>query len=196
MPEQIDHKFVEFPFADFLLVFISIVVGYVVTEFFAGWGGMIRNRSNIKTYWLHLAWTVNFFFQLMINWWWLWGNRIKITENVAYFLFSLASPFLFYLLSVFLFPNINHDKEINYKQYYYKNYKSLFSVFTLLMFIYIINNVWLKGHEIFSIDNRFAIGGLISGIVFTFIKNEIYHVVSFVFGSIFFLLYVINASVQ
>lgn len=45
---QINYKFIEFPFADYLLVFISIIVGYVVTEFFAGWGGLIRNREYIK----------------------------------------------------------------------------------------------------------------------------------------------------
>ena len=48
--ESIDHKFVEFPLADYLLVFISIIVGYVVTEFFAGWGGLIRNRKNVTLY--------------------------------------------------------------------------------------------------------------------------------------------------
>lgn len=63
-----DHKFLEFPFADYLLVFISFIVGYVVTEFFSGWGSMIRHRQKIKPYWLHLFWTINFFFQLMENW--------------------------------------------------------------------------------------------------------------------------------
>ena len=98
-----DHKFLEFPFADYLLVFISIIVGYVVTEFFAGWGGLIRNRQNVKIYWLHLFWTFNFFFQLMENWWWLWGNRTKLAAHVAYFFFTLASPLIFYLMSVFYF---------------------------------------------------------------------------------------------
>ncbi len=100
--ESIDHKFVEFPLADYLLVFISIIVGYVVTEFFAGWGGLIRNRKNVTLYWLHLSWSFNFFFQLIENWWWLWGNRLKLAEHIYYFAFSLASPLVFYLISVFL----------------------------------------------------------------------------------------------
>ena len=44
-----DHKFIEFPFADFLLVFISIVVGYVVTEFFAGWARVAVASANFST---------------------------------------------------------------------------------------------------------------------------------------------------
>jgi hypothetical protein len=191
-----DHKFIEFPFADFLLVFISILVGYVVTEFFAGWGGMIHNRDSVKVYWLHICWTINFFFQLMVNWWWIWGNRIKITENIAYFLFSLASPFLFYLISVFLFPNIKDGEKLDYKAYYFKNFRHLFGIFTLLMVAYLVNNVWLKDHDIATLDNQFAMSGLISGIVFMLVKNEIYHIISFIFGSIVFTFYVISTSVQ
>lgn len=193
---MIDHKFIEFPFADFLLVFISIVVGYVVTEFFAGWGGMIRNRVSIKVYWLHICWTINFFFQLVVNWWWLWGNRLKITENIAFFLFTLASPFLFYVISVFLFPSITEGKILNYKAYYFKNYPYLFAIFALLMAVYVVNNIWLKGHEILSVDNQFAFVGLFSGVLYMIIKNEIYHIISFMIGSLFFIGYVISTCVQ
>lgn len=59
-------------------------MGYVVTEFFAGWGSLIRNRERVQLYWLHLAWTICFFFQLMENWWWLWGNRMKIAGTLVF----------------------------------------------------------------------------------------------------------------
>lgn len=185
-----DHKFIEFPFADYLLVFISIIVGYVVTEFFSGWGGLIRNRKNVKLYWLHLCWTFNFFIQLIENWWWLWGNRLKLTENIYFFIFSLVSPLLFYLITVFLFPNINEEKELDFKSYYFKNSRYIFMIFCILMCVYFINNVVLKQQAINSIDNLFCISGFVFSLLYIVFKKEWFHVTGFVAGSIVFLTYV------
>ncbi|MDX2191625.1 MAG: hypothetical protein SFY32_17365 [Bacteroidota bacterium] len=189
MNEVIDHKFVEFPFADYLLVFISIIVGYIVTEFFAGWGNLIRNRENVKIYWLHLGWTINFFTQLMVNWWWLWGNRIKLTENILYFFYTLVSPMVFYFISVFIFPNIKNDKTLDFKAYYYKNLKNIFGMFCLLMITYFFNNVFLRNQGLLSFDNVYCYSGLIFGLLYLTIKNEIFHIVSFFAGFIVFVTY-------
>ncbi|MFN0047682.1 MAG: hypothetical protein ACKVOU_01015 [Cytophagales bacterium] len=195
MREIIDHKFVEFPFADYLLVFISIIVGYVVTEFFAGWGGLIRNRENVKIYWLHLLWTFNFFFQLIENWWWLWGNRLKLAEHIYYFAFSLASPLVFYLITVFLFPSIKEDQKTDFKNYYFKNTPYIFTLFAILMCVYFVNNIWIKQQATFGIDNLFCISGFAFSFLYIFIKKEWFHVTGYIVGaSIFFGYVMINST--
>jgi hypothetical protein len=193
---EIDHKFVEFPFADYLLVFISIIVGYVVTEFFAGWGGLIRNRHNVKIYWLHLLWTFSFFFQLIENWWWLWGNRLRLAEHIYYFAFSLASPLVFYLITVFLFPSLKQDKENDFKKYYFKNTNSIFTLFAILMMVYFVNNVWLKELELYSLDNIFCMVGFCFSFLYMIIKKEWFHITGFLIGSTIFLGYVILNSTK
>ncbi len=190
-PDAADHRYVEFPFADYLLVFISFIVGYVVTEFFAGWGTMVRNRERVKVYWLHLLWTVNFFFQLMQNWWWLWGNRLKVADHVSYFFFTLASPLIFYLITVFLFPNFKDDKPIDFKEYYYKSSPYLFLLFGLLMFSYFINNIWIKELAITDADNLFSLIGMAFSVLLIFVRNEVFHSIAFVVGSVIFTGYVI-----
>lgn len=191
-----DHKFLEFPFADYLLVFISIIVGYVVTEFFNGWGTLLRNRKQIKFYWLHLFWTFNFFIQLIENWWWLWGNRIKLAEHVWYFIFSLVSPLIFYLISVFLFPKLEDDKINDFERYYYKNVNPLFSLFSMLMLTYFINNIWVKEQSIFSIDNIFCITGFAFSFTYMAIKKPWFHIMGYTMGTIIFLGYVYLNSVK
>lgn len=194
--EPIDHKFVEFPFADYLLVFISIIVGYVVTEFFAGWGGLIRSRKNVTLYWLHLSWTFNFFFQLIENWWWLWGNRFKLAEHIYYFAFSLASPLVFYLISVFLFPSIKENGTTDFKTYYFKNTPYIFSLFAVLMVVYFINNMWIKEQSVWSVDNVFCMCGFVFSFFYIFIKKEWFHVAGHIMGSIIFFGYVILNSTE
>ncbi len=184
-----EEHFIEFPFADYLLVFISIIVGYVVTEFFAGWGGLIRNRKQIKIYWLHLAWTINFFVQLIENWWWLWGNRLKLAENAGYFFYTLASPLLFYLISVFLFPTLKENEVHDFDDYFYKNKKYIFLLFCVLMVVYFINNLWIRKHDLISIDNMFCISGFVFGLLNLFINNRLYQVISFSMGFVILLIY-------
>jgi len=191
MPSAIQEQFVEFPFADYLLVFISIIVGYVVTEFFAGWGGLIRNRKQVDIYWLHLGWTFCFFIQLIENWWWLWGNRLKLTEHVGFFFFSLTSPLIFYLISVFLFPAITADEKLDFKKYYYKNHFWLFTLFGCLMLAYFINNVWVKGESVTDQENLFCFVGFGFAVLSAMIKSPKFHSISFIAGSAVFLSYVI-----
>ncbi|MDX2195979.1 MAG: hypothetical protein NW207_06140 [Cytophagales bacterium] len=189
--DVIDHKFVEFPFADYLLVFISIIVGYVCTEFFAGWGSLIRNRENVKMYWLHLAWTINFFCQLMVNWWWLWGNRIRLTENFLYFFYTLISPVIFYIISVFLFPTIKDGQVLDFKVYFYKNRNNIFGMFGMLISAYYVNNIWLRGQDIMSFDNIYCLTGIAFALISVAVKNELFHVVNFCIGSVIFATYAI-----
>lgn len=188
------EHFMEFPFADYLLVFISIIVGYVVTEFFAGWGGLIRNRSQVEIYWLHLLWTINFFIQLIENWWWMWGNRIKLAEHVGFFFFSLCSPLLFYLISVILFPSLPTEGKFDFKTYYYKNHRWLFLLFGLLMVVYFINNMWLRGDALWSISNIFCLVGLGYALLSAFYKSHLFHSISILTGTVIFVLYVILNS--
>lgn len=194
-PNPLDIRFVEFPFADYLLVFISFIVGYVVTEFFAGWGSMIRNREHVRVYWLHLLWTVNFFFQLMENWWWLWGNRMKIADHVYYFFFTLASPLIFYLITVFLFPSFKANETLDFKEHYYKTSRYLFLLFALLMFSYFINNIWIKELPLLANDNIFSLIGLAFSVTLVFVRSELFHILAFIGGSVIFLRYVIENAV-
>lgn len=188
---QSDHRFIEFPFVDYLLVFISIIVGYIVTEFFAGWGGIIRNRHLVKPYWLHMAWSVHFFFQLIENWWWLWGNRLKIAEQVWYFFFSLATPMLFYLNSVILFPDLGLKSSLDMKEFFYVNKGFLFRAFALLMGIYILNNVWIREQNLWSMDNLYCASGILFAIPLAKVRSERFQIASFVLGSVVFVSYVV-----
>jgi hypothetical protein len=106
---------------EYLTVFNAIVFGVIATEYFSGWGNMLRFRENIKFYTLHFLWTFFSFFTLIQNWFGIWPRVEFINNNVLYFFYSLVPMFVFYLLSVTLFPNARRKNKFDFKIFYFKN---------------------------------------------------------------------------
>lgn len=116
---------------EYLAVFITILFGVVASEFFIGWGNMLRNRGNQKMYWLHLVWTIFTFLTLIQNWYGIWPRTRFINHNILYFFYSLVPMLIFHLITVALFPKNELDKPIDYKVYYEKNARLLFILYAL-----------------------------------------------------------------
>ena len=87
-------------FSNYLLIFYSIIVGFVATEFLAGWRRLIRNRSQYTLSPLHIGWTILGFLLLIQSWWGSWLDRDSIGLNFGYFLLTLSTPVYFYLITV------------------------------------------------------------------------------------------------
>ena len=106
-------------FAEYSLVFISILVGYIVTVIMSGWGELIKHFDRSKFSALYLLWSLSLFFYLLFIWLWAFKGYNK---NLDY----LDSPtFLYYiiirlLLMYFAIATLTPDKEWNY------NFKSHF----------------------------------------------------------------------
>lgn len=114
----------DFSHTEYLVVFNTIIFGVIATEYFGGWGAMLRNRRTLKFSWLHFAWTIFSFMVLVQNWYGVWPRTKYITYNFLYFLFSLIPLLLYYLISITLFPS-SKDKETDLGNYFMQNARPL-----------------------------------------------------------------------
>lgn len=115
----------DFSHTEYLVVFNTIIFGVIATEYFSGWGAMLRNRRIIKFSSIHFAWTVFSFLILAQNWYGTWPRTEYITYNFLYFLFSLVPLLIYYLISIVLFPSNKEFHGIDLEQYFVKNARVL-----------------------------------------------------------------------
>lgn len=127
MPSEIGG----FSQVEYLAVFITILFGVVASEFFVGWGNMLRRREHSKPYWLHLILTSFSFLTLIQNWYGIWPRTYYINHNFLYFFYSMVPMLTFHLITVALFPSVDGDKKIDYKLYYEKNVRLLFILYAI-----------------------------------------------------------------
>lgn len=129
MPEFIDG----FSQVEYLTVFNAIIFGVIASEFFSGWGSMLRHRQTIKIDWLHIAWSLFAFLTLMQNWFGIWPRTQFINNHFIYFLWALIPMFLFHLISVIIFPSNKKIDATNFKEYFSKNAKTLYILFAIYL---------------------------------------------------------------
>ena len=113
MPELIEG----FSQIEYLLIFNAIVFGAIASEYFSGWGGMLRNRERLVFSPLQFTWSVYAFLLLVQNWFGIWPRSMYINDSVVYFYFSLIPMLLFYLISVVLFPQMKVNADVDFKQH-------------------------------------------------------------------------------
>jgi hypothetical protein len=134
MPEVIEG----FSQIEYLLIFNAIVFGAIASEYFSGWGAMLRNRASIVFSPLQFVWTIFAFMLLVQNWFGIWPRSKFINDGIGFFYFSLIPMLLFYLISVVLFPQMKVNTIINFKEHYAKNARALYILFGLYLIFTII----------------------------------------------------------
>ena len=122
-----------FTFTEYLAVFVSIICGYITSEYLSGWGRLFRNRKTISVDLKYLFLTFLIFILFIDFWWSTWVNYESITDNIYRFLLFLTIPFSFFLFSMVLFPSDKTVDSFDSKAHYSDNYKYIFSIFILLM---------------------------------------------------------------
>ena len=119
---------------EYLVVFNTIIFGVVASEFFGGWGAMLRHRSQIKLSFIHFSWTVFAFLNLIQNWYGIWPRTAFINQGFFYFLYALIPMLMFHLITVVLFPSAKHlSSSINLEKHYFENSRVLYILFAVYL---------------------------------------------------------------
>lgn len=175
-----------FTHTEYLTVFSAIIFGYVGAEYFQGWGAIIKNRRRVKAYWQHTLWTIFAFTLFIQNWWGIWPRTRLINESIYYFFYSLVPIFLFYIISVILFPDfkVNKDK-YDLKEYFYENTRYLFGLFSLYFVFTIISSFVYPDIGNVLVQNLIrGFGVLLAVGAAYFHKNKVIHAIFLVIGYI------------
>lgn len=142
MPEFISG----FSQVEYLTIFYTILFGVIASEYFVGWGNMFRQRDKVKVYWLHMSWSIFTFLTLIQNWFGIWPRMVYINHNILYFYYGLIPMFLFYLITVVLFPSADSGVKVDYEHHYFKNARAFFILFGIYMGSAITSSLVYEDH--------------------------------------------------
>jgi hypothetical protein len=156
-------------FLEYIIVFVSIVFGYIASEFFNGWGRFLRNRTTIQAHWDYIALTI-FFFIIFLDFWWLsYTWYVNVVKNIFSLLSFLATPLIYFFYTILLFPHEQKMAEFNSRAHFQKNNVAMYILFICLMVVSILNEFLFKTHSFTTPENLIrliAIGICVVFIVF------------------------------
>jgi hypothetical protein len=174
---------------EYIALLASIVIALGLTRILTGLGKVLQLRGAIRTYWVHIVWTVNVLLWLLLNWWILYRWRTFVDWTFFLFLFVLVSPTVAFLLSVLLLPE-PLESEPDLKRYFYQNRRWFFGLAALLPPVDAVDTL-LKGKAHFTAQGPIYIVTVallfvlcVTGVL---VRDERFHAAF----ALFFLLYIL-----
>lgn len=167
---------------EYLTVLYAIVYGFIISMYFTGWGDMIRRRAHLKFDIEHLLWTIFTFTMFVFNWYGTWHRIEFINVGLGYFFYSLAPPLLFYLLSVLLFPAIDRNQLIDFKEYLRDNKRWIFGILALYFLVSISSGMVYQENDLIDKQNIFRGVGFLLCTTAALVKNRALHIGFLVLG--------------
>ena len=163
---------------EFVLVFVSIVVAFAVSDILASWGEQIRLRRQIRHYALHTAWSALLLFVMMQVWWSLWTLNERIGWTFPQYL-ALVVPFLtLALMAYILTPNLDDPDEEDIKRHYFDIARWFFSLGALYLAAWALFSYVVLGTPINEPGSPYRFTGIVLMLVLAGWPNERVHVVT------------------
>lgn len=150
-----------FSHIEYLIIFNTIIFGVVASEYFAGWGSMVRYRETIKYSRIQFLWTVFSFLTLIQNWYGIWPRTEYINHHFLYFLYSIVPMFLFHMISVVLFPSFRNKTVVDIDEYFNKNARLLFMLYAGYFLLTIISSYIYDDLGNVFLQNIIRAGGIV-----------------------------------
>ena len=177
------HQVSGFSFAEYLVVFITFIYGFVASRFLYGWGVIIKGFRKISASKEYVAWTILAFCLMMNIWWNSWSRAAFIEENILNFMLSLSVPLMFYFFSAALFPiELLHTGFTNLTFYFNRHRTTTFALFGLILLFNLTIASASDEATIVTIENLIrvtAIGMAATAVVY---RQPWYHQVVLVLG--------------
>jgi hypothetical protein len=133
---------------EYVSVLTSIVVGLGIAHLLKGIAGIVQHPGRNRTYWVHLLWVANMFFQAIFFWWWEFKLELLEQWTFQIYLFLIFYALVIYMLCALLFPQDLEGYD-GYEDYFISR-RSWF--FGIMAGFYAIDywDTWLKGAEYFA----------------------------------------------
>lgn len=134
-----------------MMVMVSIIIGLGITELLAGSARLLRERAELKPYWLHVVAVIGVFLTHMVIWWETWGLRAVDNWTFPGMLFLLVAPIGLYMIASLMFPD--DIKGCDFRTYTYKNATLVWGIAGTITFLATALRPILFGHQWIDIDN-------------------------------------------
>lgn len=168
---------------EYLIVFNTVLFGVIASEFFSGWGSMLRYRETVKIYWPHFFFTIFAFLTFIQNWYGIWPRTRFINDNILFFFYSLVPMFVYHLLTVALFPSMKKNDKVDFKEYYFKNSRLLFIIFAIYFATTISSSYIYVDQGNVLVQNIIRLCGVLMSIAAAYwYRSIILHIIFLVIG--------------
>lgn len=159
----------------FLMVMISIIIGFGVTELLGGSARLLRARKEAKPYWLHTVAVIGVFMAHLVLWWEAWGLRLIQDWTFPGALFMLATPIGLYLIASLIFPD--DVKGCDFREYYFENFRLIWIIAIIVTVLATSFRPVMFGHSIIDLDNLPSLIQIMISIAIFSTKNPIIHTI-------------------
>jgi hypothetical protein len=130
---------------EYVTVLISIVLGLGITQILVGVANLIKQYDRVTLYWPHLIWVI-FILLLHIQEWWVTYELKYFTPwRLPIFLFIMLYPINLFVLAKLLFPDKPQSGLKNFREFYFSNYKKIFSLLIVSGVLSVIYNLFILG---------------------------------------------------
>jgi hypothetical protein len=137
---------------EFLMMIAAVVVAIGMTEIVGGWGRLMRTRSAVKPYWLHLGWTILILSSLIQYWIGMWSYSELQIERLGQ-IFFLIIPSLFGVLAAFaITPDVPDDGQLILRDYYWTKRTAIFLPLAVYFVTALVADFLIIGIENVEID--------------------------------------------
>ena len=103
---------------EFLMVLVSVVIGLGLTEILTGAANLLRARSEVRFYWIHVLFQCGVFFALLQQWWEFWDMEGMGQISFLAVLAVMAPPIFLFLIAHLLYPAEADGTDL--EQYYFR----------------------------------------------------------------------------
>jgi hypothetical protein len=118
---------------EYVSVVVAVIAGLGIVHLLRGVARFIDARGKWTPYWVHLLWTWNVFYSLIVFWWFTWALRDLPQWNLFAFLYILILAVVRYLQCVVLFPA--DDATTDFREIYFRNRGSFFGLEILALWL-------------------------------------------------------------
>lgn len=160
---------------EYVTVLISIILGLGITQIVTGIGDGIHQWNRIKIYWPHALWIVLVFVMHIHEWWYTYELKKHEQWHLVSFLFLILYPILLFVLARILFPFGAMDTDVDFKVFYFNNYRKFFLLVSLLVVLAILQDMFLEGYSFVSQLPKLAIPVVLSTLAMKKVKHEFLH---------------------
>ena len=118
---------------EYITVVVSIVMAFAISEVLSGLGRLVRERSRVKFYWVHVAWMVYGILWILQHWWGIWDYRSIEFTNFFSFLALVAPSLTFVLLAFLVTRTLPVDGDLELRDYYRRNQRWVFPLAAVIL---------------------------------------------------------------
>jgi hypothetical protein len=130
---------------EYITVLISIILGLGITQILAGIGDVIHQWNRMRLYWPHALWIVLVFVMHIHEWWYTYELKQHAQWHLVSFLFLILYPILLFILARILFPFGAMDTDVDFKEFYFENYRKFFLLVSLIVLVAAAQDIVLAG---------------------------------------------------